>query len=484
VILILLLSVSEGRTATPQKDPTAAHTLARLGFHLSPDRIKAFEVAYREKVVPVLRTHGLTASSQKGRATTDSVFARAFAFKTPSEFLEIQSALLSDPAFEEVRRNLGTTFGTSDTGGLIEVSFEIYWTPAGSGAQVAAGPGTRVTAGSGQGHWRTYGVAEGLASNRILSMFQDREGILWFGTFNEGVSRDDGETFTTFTTQEGLADNRVRSILQDREGTLWFGTDGSESSPHEMNINFFPREQYEANGRSSNGWLMVQKSDIIPATSRVEDFIIQNPSTEDCEFAADKWGKLLESVDSDHGKACEIAKSIIIDLTGHNGIPSDIMDASTPLEQYRRAVSGEDHVWCGNFAAIFSHACNALGIPARRISMHRDSDTSAPESSDYVLRLATGHGTTEIFDRDANQWVWIDAHFSILGAWLGDMGPLNLMELHRFVNSPARLQHLQVLYYNFADKTTRRMPLLECERSYSCLNSFKRTQKLYYSKRT
>jgi len=273
-------------------------------------------------------------------------------------------------------------------------------------------------------------------------------------------------------------------MFQDREGTLWFGTDGSESSPHEMNINFFPREQYEANGRSSNGWLMVQKSDIIPATSRVEDFIIQNPSTEDCEFAADKWGKLLESVDSDHGKACEIAKSIIIDLTGHNGIPSDIMDASTPLEQYRRAVSGEDHVWCGNFAAIFSHACNALGIPARRISMHRDSDTSAPESSDYVLRLATGHGTTEIFDRDANQWVWIDAHFSILGAWLGDMGPLNLMELHRFVNSPARLQHLQVLYYNFADKTTRRMPLLECERSYSCLNSFKRTQKLYYSKRT
>ncbi len=32
--------------------------------------------------------------------------------------------------------------------------------------------------------------------------------MLWFGTDGGGVSRYDGETFTTFTTQDGLANNR------------------------------------------------------------------------------------------------------------------------------------------------------------------------------------------------------------------------------------------------------------------------------------
>ena len=85
--------------------------------------------------------------------------------------------------------------------------------------QVTAGPGKRVASGYGQGHWRRYGIPEGLSGTRIHSIIQDREGLLWFGTFDGGVSRFDGETFTTFTTQDGLAGNTVMSIVQDREGS-------------------------------------------------------------------------------------------------------------------------------------------------------------------------------------------------------------------------------------------------------------------------
>ena len=92
------------------------------------------------------------------------------------------------------------------------------------GIVVKAGAGRVVVAGSGQGHWRTYGVPEGLADNIVKSIFQDREGLLWFGTNGGGVSRYEGQTFTTFTTQDGLAANGVTSIIQDREGALWFGT--------------------------------------------------------------------------------------------------------------------------------------------------------------------------------------------------------------------------------------------------------------------
>ena len=70
---------------------------------------------------------------------------------------------------------------------------------------------------------------DGLVHNNMRSIFQDREGNLWFGAVGGGVSRYDGHTFTTFNTFDGLAHNIVLSIFEDREGTLWFGTESGAS---------------------------------------------------------------------------------------------------------------------------------------------------------------------------------------------------------------------------------------------------------------
>ena len=70
---------------------------------------------------------------------------------------------------------------------------------------------------------------EGLASNFVRAIHEDKAGHLWFSTWEVGVSRYDGEKFINFTTDEGLASNFVRAIHQDREGYIWFGTDGGVS---------------------------------------------------------------------------------------------------------------------------------------------------------------------------------------------------------------------------------------------------------------
>jgi ligand-binding sensor domain-containing protein len=49
------------------------------------------------------------------------------------------------------------------------------------------------------------------------------DGVAWFGT-SSGVSRFDGETWTTFTRFDGLAGDYVQSIAVAPDGTLWFGT--------------------------------------------------------------------------------------------------------------------------------------------------------------------------------------------------------------------------------------------------------------------
>lgn len=58
----------------------------------------------------------------------------------------------------------------------------------------------------------------------VHSIFQDIKGNYWLGSHGEGVSRFDGTSFEYFTTNEGLADNHILSIQEDKNGMIWFGT--------------------------------------------------------------------------------------------------------------------------------------------------------------------------------------------------------------------------------------------------------------------
>jgi serine phosphatase RsbU (regulator of sigma subunit) len=71
--------------------------------------------------------------------------------------------------------------------------------------------------------FQTLTTQEDLADSWVGSIFQDREGDLWFGTWG-GVSRYDGQQFQTLFQKDGLSANDVGSILQDQAGDLWFGT--------------------------------------------------------------------------------------------------------------------------------------------------------------------------------------------------------------------------------------------------------------------
>ena len=74
------------------------------------------------------------------------------------------------------------------------------------------------------GTWQIYSIADGLAGLRIEHIAEDCEGYLWFASWENGVSRFDGDTFETFTERDGLVNNRVYFIQQDSQNRLWFGT--------------------------------------------------------------------------------------------------------------------------------------------------------------------------------------------------------------------------------------------------------------------
>ncbi len=60
-------------------------------------------------------------------------------------------------------------------------------------------------------------IQDGLPSNSVLSLHQDKKGFMWFGTSN-GLARYDGNRIRTFrhnNTNTSLNDNRIKSIKED-----------------------------------------------------------------------------------------------------------------------------------------------------------------------------------------------------------------------------------------------------------------------------
>ena len=75
-----------------------------------------------------------------------------------------------------------------------------------------------------KGIWRTYSMDSGLPGQRIEHIAEDSAGYLWFATWDNGVSRFDGDEFHNFTKQDGLISDRVYSVQKDSCDRLWFGT--------------------------------------------------------------------------------------------------------------------------------------------------------------------------------------------------------------------------------------------------------------------
>lgn len=71
----------------------------------------------------------------------------------------------------------------------------------------------------------TWGTDDGLPQTSVNAILQTTDGYLWLGT-GGGLVRFDGLTFTVFNTANtpALTSNRILSLYEDREGTLWIGT--------------------------------------------------------------------------------------------------------------------------------------------------------------------------------------------------------------------------------------------------------------------
>jgi ligand-binding sensor domain-containing protein/signal transduction histidine kinase len=75
----------------------------------------------------------------------------------------------------------------------------------------------------GQGFLQ-YTEQEGLPGNNVYLLEKDRQNNIWFASHRGGISKFDGKYIVHYTTNEGLPGNDVTSLLEDSKGQLWIGT--------------------------------------------------------------------------------------------------------------------------------------------------------------------------------------------------------------------------------------------------------------------
>jgi signal transduction histidine kinase/ligand-binding sensor domain-containing protein/membrane-bound lytic murein transglycosylase MltF len=86
-------------------------------------------------------------------------------------------------------------------------------------------------------HWKyqvgmfsfvNYNKDDGLPQEPVLSIFQDRDGLMWFGT-GGGLVRYNGRKMNIIDVTDGLSGNVIRAINQDQSNAMFLGTDNGVS---------------------------------------------------------------------------------------------------------------------------------------------------------------------------------------------------------------------------------------------------------------
>src|SRR5688500_1526960 len=69
-----------------------------------------------------------------------------------------------------------------------------------------------------------YSTEQGLSHQAVTCMLKDREGFMWFGTW-DGINRFDGHTFVSYKSSPGdksqLGNDRIDQIVEDQSFHLW-----------------------------------------------------------------------------------------------------------------------------------------------------------------------------------------------------------------------------------------------------------------------
>lgn len=107
-------------------------------------------------------------------------------------------------------------------------------------------------------HFRHYNIENGISSNGISSIIQDRKGYIWIGTDN-GISRFDGTQFVFYQKKnpryQNLQGNSINTICEINDKEIWIGTENGVYIYNQEEDKFTPFNIETEEGVSISSWV-------------------------------------------------------------------------------------------------------------------------------------------------------------------------------------------------------------------------------------
>ena len=126
-------------------------------------------------------------------------------------------------------------------------------------------PATSADAGENGSHpmrFERLTLDQGLSQSNILSILQDSEGYMWFGTEN-GLNRYNGYEFDHFKRERGnpdaLSNDFIFDVAEDADGNLWIGTNGGGLAMLDRESGAFTTYRHDESDAASIGSNVVRR---------------------------------------------------------------------------------------------------------------------------------------------------------------------------------------------------------------------------------
>ena len=137
--------------------------------------------------------------------------------------------------------------------------------------------------------FKHYSLEDGLSQSSVLSIVQDKNGFIWFGT-RDGLNKYDGYTFKTYShlynDSTSISNNYIKTLFVDPQGHLWVGTqDGLNKFLEDQDC--FKRYLYKSNEQKNANteiWDIVSYDENNLWVGTNNGLILLNTTTEEINF--------------------------------------------------------------------------------------------------------------------------------------------------------------------------------------------------------
>jgi len=253
----------------------------------------------------------------------------------------------------------------------------------------------------------------------IRVIFQDSKGNYWFGSLQEGVAVYNGNSFTYFSTNEGLKDNQILSIQEDKNGIIWFETQNGVSSYNGKSIEDQTKEIIVT---SQNDWTK-SDNDLWFASGIKEGVYRYNGRN--LNYLAFPNPKVINPnnlygvTSISEGKNNMIWFGTYAGIFGYNGKEFKIINDETlglnievePLHIRSILEDSKGRLWIGNngIGVLLKDGASIINFSDKNKLIHptsgRKGDKSMPGTLEHVFTIAEdGKGNIWFGDRDAGIW--------------------------------------------------------------------------------